>query len=62
MTLLMGSNWAVVKASADAATMTDSTVFMAMRFALAAALFVPFLKPDKAIAQAGVEVRFGGGS
>ena len=56
MTLLMGSNWVVVKASADAATMSDCTVFMAMRFALAAALFLPFLKPDRRVLQAGLEI------
>ncbi|KAI8471653.1 MAG: hypothetical protein J3K34DRAFT_520340 [Monoraphidium minutum] len=57
MTVAMGSNWVVVKASAEGATMTDSTVFMALRFALAAALFVPFLKPgDKAITKAGLQI------
>lgn len=52
----MGSNWVVVKSSADAATMTDATMFMAMRFMLAAAFFIPFLKPDKKIAKAGLEI------
>lgn len=37
-------------------TMTDGTVFMAMRFALAAALFLPFLKPDIKLAKAGAEI------
>jgi hypothetical protein len=55
MVLLMGSNWVCVKASGDA-TMTDSMMFMGLRFALASALFIPFLKPDKAIAKAGLEV------
>lgn len=58
MTLLMGSNWVVVKASADAATMTDSMTFMAMRFAMASALFLPFLKLDKKVAKAGIEIGF----
>lgn len=52
MVVLMGSNWVCVKASADA-HMTDSMMFMAMRFGLAAALFLPFLKLDKKIAKAG---------
>lgn len=55
MVVLMGSNWVCVKASADA-HMTDSMMFMAMRFGLAAALFLPFLKLDKKIAKAGLEV------
>ena len=37
--------------------MTDGTVFMAMRFMLAAVVFVPFLKPqDKQITKAGIEI------
>jgi len=55
MVILMGSNWVCVKASADA-HMTDSMMFMAIRFGLAAALFLPFLKLDKKIAKAGLEV------
>ncbi|GBF87729.1 hypothetical protein Rsub_00440 [Raphidocelis subcapitata] len=55
MVLLMGSNWAVLK-SADAATLTDTTVFMAMRFMIAAAMFSPWLRPDKEIIKAGVQI------
>jgi hypothetical protein len=37
--------------------MTDATIFMSMRFLLAAMLFVPFLKPqEKHITKAGLEI------
>jgi hypothetical protein len=57
MTLLMGSNWAVIKmASGDAGTLTDATSFMALRFALAAAVFLPFLRLDARLARGGVQI------
>jgi len=55
MTVLMGSNWAVIKQSADSG-MTDATVFMALRFILAAAVFLPFLRPDRRILKAGTQI------
>jgi hypothetical protein len=58
MTLMMGSNWVVVKANADAPNGLDSTEFMALRFLLAATLFVPFLKRDGEIAKAGAQIGF----
>jgi drug/metabolite transporter (DMT)-like permease len=56
MTLLMGSNWVVVKESgAD----MDPWVFTALRFLLAAAAFAPFLAKgwrDPALRDAGLEI------
>jgi hypothetical protein len=45
----------VVK-TANEATMTDTTIFMSLRFALAAAVFAPFFKPDARVFKAGVQV------
>lgn len=56
MTILMGSNWVVVKQSNAA---FDPFVFAALRFALAAAAFVPFLNKglkSKQISRAGAEI------
>jgi hypothetical protein len=58
MTLMMGSNWVVVKANADAPNGLDSMEFMALRFLLAATLFVPFLKRDGEVAKAGLQIGF----
>eukprot|EP00775_Hariotina_reticulata_P013252 gene13252-13382_t len=56
MTLLMGSNWVVIKSSNSA---FDPVVFTSLRFTLAAAAFAPFLKqgltnPD--VRKAGIEI------
>lgn len=56
MTLLMGSNWVVVKGANDA---WDPMTFTSLRFTLAAAAFAPFLikgLQDKRIRDAGLEV------
>lgn len=56
MTLLMGSNWVVVKESGAS---FDPFVFAALRFSLAAAVFLPVLQTafkDKEVSQAGCEI------
>lgn len=58
MTLLLGSNWVVVKQSEAA---LDPYVFTSLRFSLAAALFVPFLQAgwrSPAVRRAGLELGF----
>ena len=66
ITLLMASNWSVIKMAAGgdgdggasaAGALVDAPIFLALRFALAAAVFVPFLgRADARIARAGLQI------